>query len=222
MGTRHADYQRRREALLDAAVPRLVADHGATSLAELAAEIGVATPTLRHYFGDRAGLIAAALRRQAHHARPHLERAAVPSSPDLETSLAQFLGELAAAWRRFGVGRLFAAGLTMGLQDGAAGPAYLDGLLEPTLAAVEARLARHAAAGALRVGPGDADGLRAAALALLSPVVLALLHQDALGGATCRALDVPAFVRVHAAAFARGWGAPVRPGRRRRAARPAS
>lgn len=206
MGSKHPEHGRRREALLDAAMPRLVADHGGTSFNELAAHLEVSVPTLRHYFGDRAGLVAAALRRQAHHARPHLGRAATPSSPDLAASLAQYLGELAAAWRMFGVGRLFAAGLTMGLADGAAGPAYLDGVLEPTLAAVESRLRRHAEAGALRCGPDDADELRAAALALVSPALLALLHQDALGGATCRALDVAAFMRTHVAAFVRAWG----------------
>jgi AcrR family transcriptional regulator len=208
LGSKNPEYERRRRRLLDAAMPRLIADHGTTSLNELAAEVGVSVPTLRHYFGDRAGMVAAALRRQKRRARPHLEQIAVPASPDLAASLAGFLHELAGAWRAFGVGPLFAAGLAMGLQETAAGPAYLDGVLEPTLAAVEARLRAHAGAGALRVAADDADGLRAAALALLSPVVLALLHQDALGGAACRALDVPAFVRAHVDGFVRGWGRP--------------
>ena len=140
IGSKNAEYEARRADLLDAAMPRLLADQGATSFNEIAAEVGVSAPTLRHYFRDRSGLVAAALRHQHRHGAPHLARAAVPSSPDLGTSLTQFLGELAQAWRVFGVGRLFAGGLAMGLRDTAAGPAYLDGILEPTLQAVEARL----------------------------------------------------------------------------------
>lgn len=207
IGSKNAEYERRRADLLDAAMPRLLADQGMTSFNEIAAEVGVSVPTLRHYFKDRSGLVAAALRHQHRHGASHLARAAVPSSPDLATSLTQFLGELAQAWRVFGVGRLFAGGLAMGLRDTAAGPAYLDGILEPTLVAVEARLGAHAAAGTLALAADDAGGLRAAALSLLSPVVLALLHQDALGGAACRALDVAAYVQVHVAAFVRAYGA---------------
>lgn len=207
IGSKNAEYEVRRAELLDAAMPRLLADHGSTSLNELAAEVGVAVPTLRHYFGDRAGLVAAALRRQKKHAGPHLARVATPSSADVTTSLTQFLTELVAAWRAFGVGRLFAGGLVMGLRDAAAGPAYLDGILEPTLAAVERRLQAHAEAGALVVAGADAAGLRAAALSLVAPVVLALLHQDALGGAGCRALDVGAYVEVHVAGFVRAYAA---------------
>lgn len=207
IGSKNAEYARRRAALLDAAMPRLLADQGATSFNEIAAAVGVSVPTLRHYFADRPGLIAAALRHQQSRGAPHLARVAAPSSADLGTSLAQFLGELALAWRTFGVGRLFAGGLAMGLRDTAAGPAYLDGILEPTLVAVEARLRAHAEVGALRVAPDDAAGLRAAALSLLAPVVLALLHQDALGGAACRALDVPTYVQVHVDGFVRAYGA---------------
>ena len=205
IGSKNPEYERRRAGLLDAAMPRLIADHGGTSLNEIAAEVGVSVPTLRHYFKDWSGLVAAALRRQQLHGAPHLARAAVPSSPDLMTSLAQLLGELAQAWRMFGVGRLFAGGLAIGLRDTAAGPAYLDGILEPTLVAVEARLRAHAESGTLALAADDAAGLRAAALSLLSPVVLALLHQDALGGAACRALDVMAYVQVHVAGFVRAY-----------------
>lgn len=210
VGSKHPDYERKRAALAEAALPRLLADAGDTSLNELAEAVGVSVPTLKHYFGDRAGLVAAAWRRQAELARPHLQRAATPSADDLETSLRDLLQELLAAWRLFGVGRVFTVGLAAGAHDAAVGPAYLDGVLEPTLQAVERRLRRHAELGQLRVRPGDGDGLRAAALVLLSPVVLALFHQDALGGASCRALDVEAFVRWHVDAFVRAHGRQAR------------
>lgn len=205
-GSKHPDYERKRAALAEAALPRLLADAGETSLNELAEAIGVSVSTLKHYFGDRAGLVAAAWRQQAELAQPHLLRAATPSADDLETSLRDLLRELLAAWRLFGVGRVFTVGLAAGVRDAAVGPAYLDGVLEPTLQAVERRLRRHAELGQLRVRADDGDGLRAAALVLLSPVVLALFHQDALGGASCRALDVAAFVEFHLAGFIRAHG----------------
>lgn len=215
IGIRNPDYEEKRAALAEAALPRLLADGGATSLNELAAEVGVSVPTLKHYFGDRAGLVAAALRRQIDRARPYVEGVAAPSSRDLTTSLVDFLLALVRAWRPFGVGRVFTVGIAAGAYDSVVGPAYLDGVLEPTLQAVERRLRVHAGARALRVGPDDAEGLRAAALALLSPVVLALIHQDALGGSSCRTLDVEAFVRTHVAGFVRGYGRRVRAARRR-------
>jgi hypothetical protein len=46
---------------------------------------------------------------------------------------------------------------------------------------------------------------RHAALALLSPVILALLHQAELGGAKDHPLDVDRFLSDHAAAFARAY-----------------
>jgi len=80
------------------------------------------------------------------------------------------------------------------------GPAFLDAVLEPVLQAAEARLERHVARGEL-----PAMDTRAASLALLSPIVLGLLHQGPLGGSGCRPLDVPTFVDRHYAAWARGW-----------------
>ena len=44
----------------------------------------------------------------------------------------------------------------------------------------------------------------AAALTLLSPVLLALLHQDALHGRRCRPLDVEAFVHTHVRSWLSG------------------
>lgn len=211
-GTKNPEYAARRAALADAARARLLADGGATSLHELAEAAGVSVPTLRHYFGDRAGVVAAALRREEVAAAPHLSRLAAPSSSDLTESLTGFLRELVAAWGRYGVGRVFTVGLVVGAYDVEAGPAYLDGVLEPTLQAIEARLAGHAAAGALRIAAGDAEGLRAAALSLVAPVLVGLIHQDALGGAACRRLDLNAFVATHVAGFVRAYGpAPRRP-----------
>ena len=123
--------------------------------------------------------------------------AASPSPGDLRGSLLDLLRRTAMGWR-FGVGRLYQGGLALGLGDGRLGPAYVDNLLEPLLQAVEARLAKHHAWGEARV-----EHPRFAALQLVSPLVLALLHQDGLGGAECRPLDLDAFIVDLADGFVR-------------------
>ena len=76
------------------------------------------------------------------------------------------------------------------------------GAWDETLDDLEARLARHQAAGDMAAG--DA---RHAALALLSPVVLALLHQDCLRGEGLRALALRPFLDDHLTHFVRAYGA---------------
>lgn len=51
-------------------------------------------------------------------------------------------------------------------------------------------------------------GLRVAALAYLSPLLVALLHQHDLAGVTCRPLDLEAFLAAHTSRFVRAYGAP--------------
>lgn len=108
-------------------------------------------------------------------------------------------------WRD-GLGAIHRLGMTYGLSTPDFGPTYLTSVLEPTLRTAEARLARHVADG--RLPPLD---LRAAALSLVAPVVMSLLHQDTFGGTVTRPLDVEAFVVLHAGwcahAFAQGASA---------------
>ncbi|NJO12111.1 MAG: hypothetical protein HC872_00060 [Gammaproteobacteria bacterium] len=107
-----------------------------------------------------------------------------------------FLQEIATGWHR-GVGAVHAVGLTEGLKSDKAGLSYLLDVLEPTLQALEARLQVHIDRGEMR-----AADTRHAALWLLSPVLLALLHQHELGGTRCRPLDVEALLQEHALVFA--------------------
>ena len=89
------------------------------------------------------------------------------------------------------------------MRDATLGPAYINEILEPTLKAVEARLARHRAEGELR-----SCDLRHAALALIAPPLLALLHQGELFGSLCRPLDINAFLKDHLDGFLRAYSAP--------------
>ena len=86
-----------------------------------------------------------------------------------------------------------ASSLALGLESEDRGPTFLTGLLEPVLEAAEQLLTAHVDAGDL-----PSCDVRAVALSLVSPVVLALLHQDDLGGAHTRHLDVEEYAAAHA------------------------
>lgn len=198
-GARNAGFIQKREALAGALIPAIVAG-SMPSFRELAEATGVSVPTLRHYFGDRDGALAAALAAMHALGAPHIARSATAEMGPLGASLRWFLMQFRAAWERFGVGRMIAAGLAEGLRSPAVGPAFVNELLEPTLQAAEQRLGCHVERGELP--PCD---LRHAALELVSPVLLALLHQGALGGARCRPLDVDAFLDDHIARFLKAF-----------------
>lgn len=199
-GRKNADHQEVRRALVQRAAEWLLSPaHAGASFRDLAAACDVSPSTLRHYFADKEALLDEVFAWFARAGEPHLVQAVLDVPPDLEQSLRAFLAQLLVGWRN-GVGGVHTFGLKTGLGDLHFGARYLDTLLEPTLRALEARLARHVAAAQLP--PCD---LRHAALSLASPVLVALLHQDALGGRACRPLDVDAFVSGHVARFLRAW-----------------
>lgn len=202
-GSRNEGYDERRDALAAAVVPRLVADDGPrASLADLAAFAGVSVPTMKHYFGDRSGLVTAALRTMGKGGDPHTERTKIPSQPSFDGSMRDLARGLAMAWRHFGVGRVFGAGLAIGIHDHQAGPGMVDGVLEPLIKSIEARIAAHVERGDVAI---QATEIRLCAIQFVSPLVVALLHQQELGGVACRPLDVDAFVESHVDRFVRAW-----------------
>lgn len=205
-GSRNRDYDASRTALARALAPALLDASGdPNTLKGLAAAAGVSVPTLRHYFGDREDVFAAVLETVRADSVGHLERMADPRDADPAELIPELLVTTTAVWRRYGLGRLFASGLSLGLEHATRGPSFLDELLEPFLQAAERLLAGLVAAGRLpELDP------RATALSLLAPVLVALLHQDNLGGVRCRPLDVEAYARTHADLVLAGLGA--RPG----------
>ncbi|HSP81714.1 MAG TPA: TetR/AcrR family transcriptional regulator [Myxococcaceae bacterium] len=210
-GSRNADYMEERARLLEAVQRRLLAPDGSeASFRELAEVAGVSVATLRHYFGSREALLGEVMADLHQRGLPYLLAAATEPHGSVRESLGWFLGQLAAGWRQ-GVGRMHAFGLTAGLGHAALGPAYVQELLEPTLQAAEARLARHIADGELR-----RCDVRHAALQLVSPVVLGLLHQEQLSGSRCRPLDLGRFLEDHLEVFLRAYAeAPALPAPRR-------
>ncbi|NCG19579.1 MAG: hypothetical protein GWP91_11280 [Rhodobacterales bacterium] len=140
----------------------------------------VSVPALRHYFGDRDGVIAAAFGTLTTAGAHHQHRAATHNLDlPIAQSLRWVLDEFTTGWIR-GVGPLVTAGIIVGANSGTLGPKFIDVMLEPTLQAFERRLIHHQEAGEI---DAKAD-MRAASLALVSPVILGLMHQIQLGGST--------------------------------------
>ncbi len=170
------------------------------SMRELAMIAGVSPSTLQHYFETREALIDAALTESCELGRPYMDMGVFFDAADVTASLEWFLRFSVTGWRHFGVGRVHAFGLRAGLDDDGVGPCYVSRILEPSLDTAERRLQKHVDRGELAI-----PDLRAAALSFFAPVVLALLHQDALSGRRIRSLDVDAFIRHHVAGFVRAY-----------------
>lgn len=199
-GARNEGYFERRKELLESLVPPLL-EHGpaALSLRRMAEEVHASVTTLRHYFGDRTGVLVAIYEHLHESARPYLDASVRRDSDDPVAELLRFLRGLTMAWRAYQVGRMHVLGLGEGFTDARLGMAYVNDLLEPTVQTAERLLADLDDHGLLEI-----PDTRAAALGLVSPAVVALLHQDPLNGSQCRPLDVDAFLERLVEGFVHG------------------
>jgi AcrR family transcriptional regulator len=199
-GTRSQNYVERRDELLAKVGAALAGLYPVRpSLRDLAEAAGVSQPTLRHYFGNRDGVIAAHLERFGGQGAPYLARLREPEGA-LPESLAAAARNIVIGLTLPGLATEQAAALGEGLAG--AGPGYIAHVLEPLVEAVRARLAAHIDAGDMR--PADT---RAVALQLVSPLFVAALHQLHLGGAKSHPLDMEALARHVSATLARAHGA---------------
>ncbi len=210
-GAKSVGHDEKRATLLRAFRERLIAPNlPPPSLRELVAAAGVSMPTVRHYFGRREDLVAALLADFGRQGAVYLERARSSELPFPESvkTLAQGISIALSS----GLLEIHTLGLREGLCNDNVGPTYLDHVLEPTILAVEHRFLLHQQRGDMR--PGDR---RVAALGLLSPLILAHLHQWQLGGAGSRPLDAATFLEEHCAAFIRAYGTAAPPQQQSRA-----
>lgn len=205
-GSRNVGYEEQKTTLARSVRQALMADEGIhASLRELAATAKTSVATLKHYFGDRQGLLQAVMEVQRADSAPFLAMAAQARPGDVRASLLQFLTGFAGAWTKFSVGKMISSTLAVGLGTRALGPSYVNHVLEPMLQTGESFLRQHQERGELVI-----DDVRHASLMFLSPAVFALLHQDSLSGVKCRPLDLPRFFETHVDAFLRAFGPRVR------------
>jgi AcrR family transcriptional regulator len=202
-GARNVQFDQRRNALILKAQERLAMQTGEPpSFRELALSAGVSVTTLRHYFGTREALIKAVFTHHVKAGERHLQRTREidDTEIDLEASLKDFLTRIVRGWTEGVIGSLHRIGLAEGLRHQGTALDYLQDVLEPTLQALETRLASYVSRGTLVEGD-----MRHAALMLLSPLLLALLHQHDLKGARCRPLSLPTLIEEHVKVFLRAY-----------------
>jgi len=205
-GARDADYEAKRTLLLRRITTRLMRRETARpSFRQLAEAADVSAPTLRHYFGDRPKLMAAILEAYLEEGRRGLEAVAKPTG-NLETSIRDYCAALLAAMRAprdVRLGDVFAVSIAEGLLDAEIGPSALRYIIDPSVEVLQKRLDAHVARGEMVT-----TDTRAAALFLLSPLLLAILHQDHLGGRDSSPVDLPGSFDSICAAFLRAYAAP--------------
>lgn len=187
-GVRNHDFKEKRAELV-----RKLTDYALSSdlrrpaLRQFAQALSTSEPTLRHYFGDRSGVIIAVLQEIGQRGAITWQAVATPAS-DLPTAVEEYFRISEAGMRHGGYVRAHAFGIIEGLADEEAGKAYLQYVLGPALRAIAVKLS------------GTSDTLdtsekqSAAAMALFAPLLGLSLHQDLLGGADSDPLDVSAML----------------------------
>lgn len=184
LGRRNPDYDEKRDRLVrDLTDFVLKAELVRPSFRQLSQAGGVAEPTLRHYFGDRESVAREILRTLGDRAQPFIDAVAEPS-PTLQDAVETYVTLSRAGVAHGGFARAHAFGLIEGVADECVGRAYLSSLLEPSVEALEDRLRPHLPESA------SAEDVRAAALLIFAPMLLAVLHQQLLGGAEAAPIDL--------------------------------
>lgn len=204
-GVKNADYETKRRELLDRMLPRFARlDLERPSLRQLAAAAEVTAPTLQHYFGDRTGVVAALLEEYRRRGDARLAMVS-RANGDFAGSIREFAhGFVFGMQARSAVrlGDVMAASLCEGLADPQVSPHALAYVVDPAVDALVARLQEH-------VDRGDmiATDLRAAALMLLSPLLVAVLHQDQMNGRQSRCIELAELAEQVSTAFVRAYDA---------------
>jgi AcrR family transcriptional regulator len=205
-GSRDTGHEAKRQDLLASMTLHMVRrDGGRASLRELATAAGVSVPTLRHYFGDRSQTLDAVMAECLRRGRPGLDAQRHSDQP-FSQSIRDYAEDLMFALstpKTVRLGDVFAISLAEGFLDPQLGPSALSHIVDPTIEALQARLALH-----VQRGEMIATDLRAAALVLASPLLLASLHQQQLCGQQTSPLAMNDLVEDVVAAFLRAFAAP--------------
>ena len=204
-GSRDSDHEEKRRELLRRMTQRLMRREVARpSLRDLASAADVTVPTLRHYFGGRREVVDAVLEECLRLGRKGLDaqRTSEKAFPESIHDYAMALVDALRAPREVRLGDVFAVSLAEGLLDADVGRSTLTHIVEPTLVALEARLVEH-----MRSGDMIETDARTAALMLVTPLLVASLHQDQLNGSVIRPLSTDQLALDLSGAFVRAYGA---------------
>jgi len=186
-GVRNRDFEKKREVLLDTLTEfALNDDLRSPSLRQFAIAARASEPTLRHYFGDRRGVVIAILGHINKRGLPIWDVVRTPSS-DPASAVEEYFRVTRAGMVHGGFARAHAFGIIEGIADEAVGQAYLEHLLDPALEAVRAKLTDTPG------GTISAENGRAAAFMMLSPILVMTLHQHLLGGQERTPIESDAF-----------------------------
>lgn len=183
-GSSGSTRREREDKILDALAGHVMRHKRLPALAGIAEIAGVSVATLVHYFQSRQGVCAAVLRRFGETGRrfylPKTREPAGPA-PDSIRDVCSYVADAMAG----PVHSIHEFGFVEGLHDSTLAREYLVEVLDATLDAVAARIAEHARRGEFQVADPRLDAVQ-----LVGPVVLAGLHQNALGGAALCTVDL--------------------------------
>jgi AcrR family transcriptional regulator len=186
LGRRNPDYEEKKDRLIsDLTDFVLRSELTRPSFRQMAMAGAVAEPTLRHYFGDRETVAGEILRLLGERASPLMAAVGQSGAPTAQDAIASYMQLSQAGVAHGAFARAHAFGLVEGVADERVGRAYLEELLEPSLQALESRLSPFLAQDASRADK------RAAALMMFAPMLLAVIHQQLLGGAESAPIDLP-------------------------------
>lgn len=206
-GSRDADHEtKRRELLRRMSIRMMRREVVRPSLRDLAGAAQVSVPTLRHYFGGRPQVVDAILAECLRLGRHGLDAQSQSDQPFAQSiqDYALALVRALQAPRDVRLGDLFAVSLAEGLLDAQVSRSALEHIVEPTLVVLETRLRHH-------IGRGEMieANVRAAALMLLSPLLVACLHQEQMNGSALRPLALEELAITLGESFVRAYAAPA-------------
>ena len=165
-----------------------------------AGEVGIAT--LSHHFGKRDDVVKAILQAKKIEGEEALRILAEPTG-DFALSINQALKHLLTGLLDYDVGDLVSLGLLEGINNEAIGPTFVEEGLEPIIQSAMQRLESHQLRGEMR---SDVD-LRIAAISLVSPLLIAYLHQTNLGGRETHPMELGAIADQVCDTFVRAYSA---------------
>ena len=169
-GLRNTDFDQKRMRLIERLTSfALAEDQSLPSFRQFAIAAETSEPTLRHYFGDRNGLVIEIMREIGARAEP-LWAVVATGATDPKAAVQEYLTISEGGIRHGGFLRAHVFGLVEGLHNPDVALAYRDFILNPALNIVETKLK------ATQGGPEDKEDTRTLAYLFLAPLLVHALY----------------------------------------------